>query len=275
MRFKKIIRLFKRGNVCVTGLRGTGKDVLFGNVIARRYDDYVSNLDYGGFYHPLDFENLNLKNGYREFVSGNLNQFIWQYPDGADVYLSDAGVYFPSQYCNELNRDYRGMVFYQALSRQCSLNNFHTNCQNLSRVYDKIREQSEIYIRCRYCFVFLGFVIQGITIYDKYQSCADRVKPCRVRVPLFNAPARMQAKTYRDNFFNTHGDVKNRFLFYRNKSKHNTLAFRELLGNTPYDMRLKTRIKRKIAFIKRKIRWKIRHSLLFRIFLQIKNKLKK
>lgn len=275
MRFKKIIRLFKRGNVCVTGLRGTGKDVLFGNVIARRYEDYVSNLDYGGFYHVLDLEKMNLKNSYKEFISGNVNQFIWGYPDGADVYLSDAGVYFPSQYCNELNKAYPGVISYQALSRQVSLNNFHMNAQNLNRCWDKLREQSDIYIRCRYCFVFLGFVIQGITIYDKYQSCVDRVNPCRVHVPLFNAPARMQAKTYRDNFFNVHGSVKNRFLLYRNKSKHNTLAFREKLGNEPYDRRFKTRIKRKFSFLLRKYRWKFRHNFLFRIFIRIKNKLKK
>ena len=45
MRFKRIIRYFKRGNVCVTGLRGTGKDLLMGNVIARRKKNYVSNLN--------------------------------------------------------------------------------------------------------------------------------------------------------------------------------------------------------------------------------------
>lgn len=275
MRFKKIIRLFKRGNVCVTGLRGTGKDILFGNVIARRYEDYVSNLDYGGFYHVLDLDKLDTRNSYKEFISGNCKTFIWAYPDCADVYLSDVGVYFPSQYCSELNKAYGGLITYQALSRQVSCNNVHINAQNLNRCWDKIREQSDTYIRCRFCLVFMGFVFQGITVYDKYQSCVDRVHPCRVHVPLLNPQARMQAKTYRDNFFNTHGTVRNRLLLYRNKSKHDTLAFREKLGNDPYDRRLKTRIQRKYYFLMRKFRWKFRHSLIGRVFIKVKEKLKK
>ena len=47
MRFRKIVKMFKKGNVCITGLRGTGKDVLMGNVINRVKYPYISNLDYG------------------------------------------------------------------------------------------------------------------------------------------------------------------------------------------------------------------------------------
>ena len=36
MRFKKIIKLFEDQNVCVCGLRGTGKDLLMSNVVIRR-----------------------------------------------------------------------------------------------------------------------------------------------------------------------------------------------------------------------------------------------
>ena len=46
MGIRKIIKLFENGNVNVTGLRGTGKDVLFSNVIARRKSKYISNVDY-------------------------------------------------------------------------------------------------------------------------------------------------------------------------------------------------------------------------------------
>ena len=234
MRFKKIVRLFEQGNVCVTGLRGTGKDLLFGNVIQRRKKDYVSNVDYGSSlffrFYKANLLDLDCRNIYRNFITGNINEFQWVYPDGADVYLSDCGVYFPSQYCNELNKMYGGIVTYQALSRQVSFNNFHCNCQSLGRVWDKIREQSGVYIRCRKCFYLFGYVLQFITIYDKYDSCLARVQPCRVHVPLLNAPARAMAQTYIDNFFNVHGSVKNRILFYKNRSKHDTYYFRYLMG---------------------------------------------
>lgn len=236
MRIKKIVKLFKKGNVCVTGLRGTGKDVLFGNVISRRkHDAYMANLDYGGKYAPFVYSALDVKNTYKEVVNGQIKPYICPLPRGTDVYISDAGVYFPSQYCNELNKAYPSMPVYQALCRQLSRNNFHINSQNLNRVWDKIREQSDIYIRCRWCKIiclpFLGkIVLQGITIYDKYESCVSRVKPCRVCQSLFeNKESKAQKQIYRDGFFNQHGEVKNHLLIYKHKSKHDTHAFYQIM----------------------------------------------
>ena len=42
MLFSKVVKMFKKGSVCVSGLRGTGKDVIMGNVIARRKKPYIS-----------------------------------------------------------------------------------------------------------------------------------------------------------------------------------------------------------------------------------------
>lgn len=232
MRFKIIIKLFESGNVCVTGLRGTGKDVLCGNVIARRKKDYVSNLDYtnGHHFHLLEYSALDMgKNDYKNLLNGDIHYYAYPYPQGSDVYISDAGIYFPSQYCNELNRDYKYFPTYFALSRQVSHNNMHINVQNLNRCWDKIREQSDIYIRCRRCIVIFGFVLQWITIYDKYQSCLDRVEPCRISVPLMaSREVKQNAQIYLDKFRNTYGSIKTRILFYRNKSKHDTYYFEKL-----------------------------------------------
>lgn len=227
-----VAKLFKNGNVCVTGLRGTGKDLLFGNVIAYLKKPYISNLNYGGIRHVLDFDKINCGgNTYKNLISGDILKYEFPYENGTDVYLSDAGIYLPSQYCGELNARYPHIATYQALSRQLSGNNFHINTQNLNRVYDKIREQSDTYIRCRKCIYLFGFVIQFITIYDKAQSCIDRVKPCRVRMPLFSPAGRTQADCYIDNFYNVHGTVKNKILIYFNRSKHDTLYFKELFKN--------------------------------------------
>lgn len=226
-----VAKLFNN-NVCVTGLRGTGKDLLFGNVIAYRKKPYISNLDYGGERHELDFDLLDCgKNTYKNLISGDINKYEFPYEKGTDVYLSDAGIYLPSQYCGELNARYPYIATYQALSRQLSGNNFHINTQNLNRCYDKIREQSDVYIRCRKCIYIFGLVIQFITLYDKAQSCIDRVKPCRIRKPLISAVGRTQADCYIDNFYNVHGTVKNKILIYFNRSKHDTLYFKELFKN--------------------------------------------
>lgn len=231
MRFKRIVNLFKKGNVCVTGLRGTGKDILFGNVIARRNIPYVSNLDYGGLYNPLCLNDICIPNTYVNLINDNINEYIYPYPLGSDIYISDAGIYLPSQYCNQLNRDYQGLITYQALSRQVSHNNVHINVQNLNRLWDKVREQSEIYIRCNWCKVlFKKIVIQKITIYDKYQSCLDRVSPCRIRKPnmFMDKEKRLQYELYRDKFYNTYGDIRSYFLIYINKSNHDTYYFEKL-----------------------------------------------
>lgn len=236
MRFKKIVNLFENGGVSVSGMKGTGKDTLMGNVIARRKQPYVSNLDYGGQFWRLYCSKLNINNTYHNFINYDTNYYNYIYPIGADIYISDAGVYFPSQYCNQLNRDYEGIVGFQALSRQLAMCNVHFNAQNLNRVWDKIREQSDTYIRCRKCWHFFGFVLQFITIYDKYESCLARVSPCRISVPLLgDKVAKMQARLYLDNFFNVHGKVENKVLFYRNKSKHDTHYFGHLLGSLKQD----------------------------------------
>ena len=232
MFFSSVIRLFKRGNVCVVGLRGTGKDVLFGNVIARRRSPYVSNLDYSSEdsdYHELDFNALDMGgNTYLNLLEGKVNYYRYPYPSGSDIYISDAGIYLPAQYCNELNRKYPHLPMYFALSRQVSHNNVHMNVQNLNRAWDKIREQSDIYIYCRRCIIFCGFVFHWIRLYDKYESCVARVKPCRVQEPWFNKEAKVNAQIYRDNFFNQHGKVKNKFLIYRHRSGHDTFYFEKL-----------------------------------------------
>ena len=232
MRFKKIVKMFEDGNVCITGLRGTGKDLLMSNVVVRRKEPYVSNIDYGGFFAPLDFDKINLgENDYRNFMSGNIYHYEFPYARGSDVYISDVGVYLPSQHCNELNRDYKYLPAYLALCRQVSHNNTHINVQNLNRAWDKVREQSDIYIRCRRCIYIpiIHLVFQQITIYDKYESCVNRIAPCRVTSPILNPQGRATVDTYRDNFFNTHGSVKNRILIYRNRSKYDTYHFEKLL----------------------------------------------
>jgi hypothetical protein len=122
------------------------------------------------------------------------------------------------------------MPIFQAMSRQVSRNNFHINCQNLNRVWDKIREQSDTYIMCNWCkFLFKRLVIQKVTIYDKYQSCVDRVKPCRIHMPIFaDRQAKLTAQTYIDSFTNSHGTIKSRLLIYFNKSNHDTYHFEKV-----------------------------------------------
>lgn len=229
---KKIIKLFESGNVCVCGLRGRGKDMLFGNVIIRRGLPYVSNVDYGGNhidFNPLDYDCGG--NTYDNFISGNLKRYVYPHADGTDIYVSDGGIIYPAQYCNELNRKYGFLSTFLALSRQLGECNFHINVQNLNRVWDKIREQSDIYICCNWCKVlFKGkFVVQRVTLYEKYQSAVDRVPPYRPPRVRMNADRKMNISLEKQRYRVSYGDIKVRTLFYRNRSTYDTRMFKWLL----------------------------------------------
>lgn len=233
MMFRKIVKMFDKGNVCVTGLRGDGKDMLMSNVVVRRKLPYISNVNYGGKYIPLNFEDLSCgHNTYKDFISGNLKYYKFPHPDGTDVYLSDVGVYFPSQYCNELNRDYKFFPVYMALSRHLAAGNVHINVQNLNRAWDKIREQSDQYILCRWCIVLFGKIaIQQVRIYEMYDSCLRRVPPFRLSRPLLGGSRvdsyRQEKERYEQNF----GKVQQRLLIYIHKSNYDTRIFKRLLEN--------------------------------------------
>lgn len=233
MSLHKIIKLFEQGAVTVTGQRGAGKDMLMANVIARRKAPYISNCDYGGDYTRLDFTMLDCgKNTYDNFIMEDVKPYTYPYPEKADIYITDVGVYLPAQYCNELNKKYPYLPVFFALSRQLGDCNVHFNTQNLNRCWDKLREQSDTYIRCRWCKVLFGrLVVQSVTVYDKADSCQSRLEPCRVRMPsIFSSPERReQVLMYLDNYYNSHGSVKNYLLVYFNKSSYNTRIFSEIL----------------------------------------------
>lgn len=233
MGLRKIIRLFEDGNVCVCGLRGRGKDMLSANVAIRRRLPYVSNVDYGGQFIRYIPNVFNCGgNTFRSFLTGDVKQYVYPYDDGTDLYLSDAGIYFPSQYCNELNRDYGYMAIFMALSRHLGDSNVHFNVQNLNRVWDKIREQSDCYIMCMGCKVlFHKIVIQRVRIYELYDSALKRVPSFRLPRPWFNPDRVFQWKIQKQNYEIAHGTIKSRLLIYWNRSNYNTRIFKEVLKN--------------------------------------------
>lgn len=240
MGLKKIIKYFESGNVCVVGLRGCGKDMLFANVIHRRKQPYVSNTNYNckkSPYIPLDFHALDCKNNWKNFVEGDIIPYEYPYPENCDTYIADCGIYLPSQYCNELNKAYPQFPVYYALSRHIANSNVHFNVQNLNRVWDKLREQSDTYIRTVSCKVlFKKWVIQKVVVYDKYQSCVDRVDPYQhIRVPVLGskelkASLRQKDEEMKRLFKENRGMVKSHILIYKNKSKYDTRLFKGVLS---------------------------------------------
>lgn len=237
---RKTIKLFEQGNVCVVGLRGCGKDMLFANVVARRKQPYVSNTDYHCKKSPfikLRLDKLNIKNNYKNFISDDIVPYDYPYPERADIYIADCGVYLPSQYCNQLNNLYPEFPSFYALSRHIADNNVHFNVQNLNRVWDKLREQSDIYIRVVSCkVIFKRWVVQKYFYYDKYQACVDRVDPYKhIKIPLFanrelRSLLRQKDEEMKRLFKQQHGTVRKHTMIYKNRSKYDTRLFKGVLS---------------------------------------------
>lgn len=228
---RRIIKLFRAGNVCVCGLRGRGKDMLMANVVVRRKLPYVSNVDYGIDFIDFVPDRYDCGgNTYENFLNNNIQPYVYPHLDGTDIYLSDAGVYFPAQHCKELNKRYGYFATFQALTRQLGCCNFHINVQNLNRVWDKIREQSDIYIMCNWCRVVMGrWVLQKVTVYEKYESAVDRVPPYRAPRIRLNADRKLNLAMEKQRYRVQHGDIKPMILFYRNKSSYDTRIFKTML----------------------------------------------
>lgn len=230
---RKIVKLFNEHSVSVSGVKGSGKDLLMSNVVARRKKYYISNADYKckkSPYIKLDFRKLRTGNTYKNFLENAVKEYIYPYPDGTDIYISDCGIYFPCQYNEKLNKEYEDIITFVALSRQLGNARIHTNAQALNRVWDKLREQSDTYIVCQSAKVVCGFVIQKIRIYERYESAEKNVPPLRVRIPpLANATVRAQYQQIKTNYEIAHGRIQSRILIYRNKSKYDTRLFKSIL----------------------------------------------
>lgn len=230
---KRIIKLFEQGNCCVCGLRGSGKDMLMANVVVRRKKPYISNVAYGGSHHdfiPMEFDCG--RNTYANFLHRKVMAYKFGYRDETDIYISDAGIYFPSQYCGELNKQYGYFATFMALSRQLGECNVHFNAQNLNRVWDKIREQSDIYIMSKWCKVFFHkLVIQRVYIYESYDSAVKRVPLFSMKRPLLNPNRQLTYDLAKQNYYITHGKIKAYTLIYFNRSNYNTRIFKEVLEN--------------------------------------------
>lgn len=227
----RFVSLFKKGNCIVTGLRGCGKDMAFSIVVNARKKNYISNVNYSDpkkKYKCFEFDTKVWelsKNTYQDFADGTLKQYVYPYPDDIDYYISDAGVYFPSQYCNELVKKYKGAPLFQALSRHLGDCNVHCNVQNLNRLWDKIREQSDLYIRMADCKVFFRkLVFLRAYVYETEESCSARLVP-----PYFGVGSK--AKDRKNAWICAHGKVQRISFFAKLPYAYDSRRFKRLLEN--------------------------------------------
>lgn len=259
--YKIPCRLFSEGSCFVVGRKGSGKDVMFGNVIARRKIDYVSNLDYNEInnkhvpYNVLSFnvKDIDLPVTYRDFLHDTLKYYSCPYPKGTDVYISDGGCFFPNFEVLKLNKEYPGVVYFVMLSRQLNRTNVHINTQAYCRIWDKFREQFHYYILCKkvrwfknlfpslfgHIPILKQLCLQTYVVYERATSIETealefRVKPPRKRLIRGGAADETakqaweaQKLMHETNF----GKVKKYHTFFINKSFHDSYFYERKFKN--------------------------------------------
>lgn len=173
----KLKNYFKKSNVIVYGKKGSGKDVLM-DYIATSKKEYYSNVPYSK--QPLELVNPNdLKlgnNTFESLLNGKVEKTQWPYKEGTDFFISDCGVYLPSQYDYILHKKYGGLPLLYALSRHIGKHNIHCNAQNLERIWKPLREQADIYIKVIETINLPFFLLTKYRVYDKYQSAVQDVR---------------------------------------------------------------------------------------------------
>lgn len=236
----KIVRYFKETSVLVGGARGRGKDMLFNFVIEKRKRSYISNVQYAGASEAengtevkpkdqkwIDFEPIYQwsmgGNTNRDFIEGKLKQYKYPYQDRIDYYISDIGVYFPSQEFAYLNTRYKGAVAFQALARHLGDCNIHGNTQAFNRPWDKIREQFETFILMDRTRVLFGkFVKQRMYIYDRLESAEAKIKPMKHGI---GRTARIEREKFRAQY----GSIEKVTIRYILKNKYDSRRFKKML----------------------------------------------
>ena len=199
-----ILDKFIKGNVIVAGKKGKGKDLFFNYVINARKCNCRSNIQFNPKLcekTELDYLTLKDENGkqleYSDFLNGKFKPIKKNIDECVDYYISDAGVFLPSQFQAELCKKYPSLPITYALSRHLARMNVHANSQSILRIWDKLREQADSYFIMRKSINFGLFFIQKLTYYDDYQRALSNLRPFHSNRLLSSKENKALAENYR------------------------------------------------------------------------------
>lgn len=229
---KYVINAFKDNNVIVFGKKGTGKDMLFQMVINKRKQFYYSNISYGKKWLEIKMNDLSLyPNTYDDLINGNITKVDPNLKENYDIYISDGGVILPSQYDSKLDKTYPSLPIFYALQRHLYNSNTHVNTQYLGRLYKKLREQADAYIKCERVIFLFGIYIQLFTYYDRYETAERSLLPMKNKI--LNGFNNGLVEQYQA----TNGTIKPMFIIGFKKSlTYNTRYFKDVFLKHPDDI---------------------------------------
>jgi len=224
---KRISKEFRHGNVIVFGKKGKGKDLLFQTIILDQKKEYYSNITYGYKYNHIDLKELELgKNTFHNFINGNVEKVDpSNYPfENKDIYISEGGIFLPSQYDTTLHKIYPSLPISYALSRHLWNNNIHYNSQSLERAWKALREQADYFVMCRGVIKLPFFLVIKTREFDKYETAKANILPMK-RLFFNNFDKALIAQHNA-----TYGLIRDGFVFIRRSAiRYDTRYFKKLI----------------------------------------------
>lgn len=189
---KELCETFRNGNCIVFGLKGHGKDLIFNKVINSRNEHCYANIEYNKeLCEKRDIKDFSVSpNTFENVLENNVKIVKKTNQENTDFYISDGGIFLPSQYSNTLIKKYPSLPIYYALSRHLTNSNIHINTQYLGRVWDKLREQASYFIYAEKTIKLGPYLITYFTIYDNYDTAINKEKKIKSSALLTRAETR-------------------------------------------------------------------------------------
>lgn len=232
---KFLQKKFKDESIIVYGIKGAGKDVLFQHLINKDKKHVISNIKYKEDMTVKDFKSIfDLKgNTYLNLITDNILtvEKVKEF-ENSNVYISDAGIYFPSQHDAQLTKYYPSFPVYYALSRHLYNQQIHMNTQALNRVWLKIREQAGGYIRAvKTINIGIGLITRCI-YYENYDTALKNILPInKLGMIMSNNYNKAQIEQHKA----TYGTIKPMFIFTpKYKLKYDSRHFHEKVFGYPF-----------------------------------------
>jgi hypothetical protein len=229
-----IVKLFRHGNVIVWGKKRKGKDLLFQKVInMRKKETYMTNypddFNYGHKGKHVKLEELSVNpNIYDDMITEKVKK-IQQFPERekVDVYISDAGIYLPSQFHGVLNKTYPSMPIYYSVIGHLYDSNIHVNYNgSISRLWDKLREQADDYLKVLRSIKLPFIIFTQVRYYEEYNSAEAGL------LPMKNSLLNTQQRALYQQYVSENGLIKNMWIVQLKKNIHyDTRYFRRLFFN--------------------------------------------
>lgn len=228
-----VLKAFRSGNCIVFGKKGKGKDLLFNYAINTRNELAYSNIQYNRELVQIkSIKEFSVEpNTFVNMLEDNVIKIKKNLKEHTDMYISDGGIYLPSQYANMLCKLYPSLPIFYATSRHLGEMNLHINTQYLGRVWDKLREQADTYFKVvgTRKSLFSRSLITEIIVYDTYKSAMAELLP--FKTGLFKSA---EEKAEQTKFIAKNGNIDRIFIKQHIKDiKYDTRYFHKVF----YDKR--------------------------------------